>query len=207
MTEATAAPAAMFGDPTLLLAVRRDVVPFLRTYPSINVWVPGCGTGASAYALAILFREEGLHGRVTIYATDVDEVALLQARRGNYTLAELEEAAPRYREAGGSSSLSEYYEAVGHRAIVRPLLRERVTFLQHDLLTDASFNEFHLIVGGEALRGLTSPRRERALELTHQSLVRLGVLALAPGESLRLHPRKALYQPVDGSARLYRRAL
>jgi chemotaxis protein methyltransferase CheR len=202
----TTTTTAMFADPELLLAVRRDVVPFLRTYPSINVWVPGCGVGGAAYSLAILFREEGLHARVTIYATDVDEGVLTEARRGNLPLEALEDASARYLQAGGTSTLSEYYEVVGARAIVRPLLRERVTFLQHDLATDASFNEFHLIVGGEVLRGLATPLRERAMELMYQSLVRLGILGLPPRESLRLHPRKALYQSLDGSARLYRRA-
>src|SRR5262245_5399635 len=50
----------MFRDPEYFLALRREVVPLLRTYPSLKIWVAGCSTGEEVYSLAILLREEGL---------------------------------------------------------------------------------------------------------------------------------------------------
>ena len=47
----------MFRDPSYFLAIRRSVVPWLRTYPSLKIWVAGCSTGEEAYSLAILLRE------------------------------------------------------------------------------------------------------------------------------------------------------
>jgi chemotaxis protein methyltransferase CheR len=57
----------LFRDPTYFRAIRERVVPHLRTYPSIKVWVAGCAAGEELYSLAILFREEGLEQRTIFY--------------------------------------------------------------------------------------------------------------------------------------------
>ena len=62
----------MFRDPEYYLAIRQQVVPFLKTYPSLKIWVAGCSTGEEVYSLAILLHEEGLLERSLIYATDIN---------------------------------------------------------------------------------------------------------------------------------------
>ena len=62
----------MFRDPSYFRALRDEVVPLLRTYPSLRVWVAGCSTGEEVYSLAILLQEEGLLDRTLIYATDIN---------------------------------------------------------------------------------------------------------------------------------------
>ena len=66
----------MFRDPTYYRALRDNVVPYLRTYPSLKVWVAGCSAGEELYSLAILFREEGLETRTMFYGTDINPDAL-----------------------------------------------------------------------------------------------------------------------------------
>src|SRR5690606_6302992 len=61
----------MFRDPSYFRALRETVIPHLRTYPSLKVWVAGCSDGEELYSLAILFREEGLEEKTIFYATDV----------------------------------------------------------------------------------------------------------------------------------------
>ena len=72
----------MFRDPTYFRAIREKVVPHLRTYPSLKVWVAGCSDGEELYSLVILFREEGLEERTLFYATDINQDALARPRRG-----------------------------------------------------------------------------------------------------------------------------
>ena len=74
----------MFRDPAYFRALREQVVPLLRTYPSLKIWVAGCSTGEEVYSLAILLREEGLLERTLIYATDINPQALQKAEAGVY---------------------------------------------------------------------------------------------------------------------------
>src|SRR5690606_33894837 len=62
----------MFRDPPYFRALREKVIPHLRTYPSLKVWVAGCSSGEELYSLVILFREEGLEKRTIFYATDIN---------------------------------------------------------------------------------------------------------------------------------------
>jgi hypothetical protein len=76
----------MFRDPELFPGLREQVMPLLRTYPSLKIWVAGCSTGEEVYSLAILLREEKLLERTLIYATDINPHALQAAEAGIYEL-------------------------------------------------------------------------------------------------------------------------
>jgi chemotaxis protein methyltransferase CheR len=192
-------------DPRLLLRLRELVVPDLRTWPWPIVWVAGCGTGELAYAIALILREEGLYPRTLLYATDPSAAALEAARAGIYGGCDLGRLEDAYRAAGGRASLSEYVRADdAGRLHVRPALRERMAFFQHDPRVDGSPNEFQLIVSGTPLDGKPEDSA-RVLALYHGSLSRFGSLALVHGDSLALHPRRSSYAEVSGSGHLHRR--
>jgi chemotaxis protein methyltransferase CheR len=195
----------MFHDPDFLLGLRQEVVPILRTHPSVRIWHAECGTGEAVYATAIVLLEEGLYDRTRIYATDGNEAALALARAGRYPAAQLERDEDGYRRAGGRSAFAEYYAVEGDTAVMRPLLQGRITFGVSDLGTDASFNEFHLILCRDALLSFNPPLAERAFGVFHDSLGRFGMLGLGRGESLRLHPQRDAYEPLPRPAKLFRR--
>src|SRR5215211_7854940 len=73
---------AMFRDPLFYVAFREKVIPLLRTYPYIRIWHAGCSTGEEVFSMAIMLEEAGLYDRSRIYATDINDVVLQQARRG-----------------------------------------------------------------------------------------------------------------------------
>src|SRR5690606_2827126 len=97
----------MFRDPSYFLSLREQVVPVLRTYPSLKVWVAGCSTGEEVYSLAILLREEGLLERTILYATDINPRSLEQARRGIFAIGDLQAYTENYQRAGGKRSFSD----------------------------------------------------------------------------------------------------
>ena len=66
----------MFRDPSYYRAIREKVIPHLRTYPSLKVWIAGCSEGEELYSFVIMFREEGLEKRTLFYATDISPAAL-----------------------------------------------------------------------------------------------------------------------------------
>jgi chemotaxis protein methyltransferase CheR len=101
----------MFRDPRYFLSLRENVVPWLRTYPLLKIWVAGCSTGEEVYSLAILLREEGLLERTLIYATDINTHALQKAQAGVYEADRIAGFTENHRKSGAPSSLSDYYTA------------------------------------------------------------------------------------------------
>jgi chemotaxis protein methyltransferase CheR len=196
---------AMFRDPPFYISFRERVVPLLRTYPFIRIWIAGCSTGEEVYSMAILLEEEAIYDRCRIYATDLSDGALRKARDGVFPLGSMKEYSDNYLRAGGLRSLSEHYTAMYDNAIFRQSLQRNMVFAQHNLVTDGSFNEFHVVLCRNVMIYFNKTLQDRVHELIYQSLVRLGVLGLGLKESLRFTPRESAYGELDRQLRLYRR--
>jgi len=196
---------SMFREPETWRCLREEVIPRLRTYPSLRVWSVGCATGEEAYSLAVLFEEEGLLSRTQIFATDLMEDALATARRGLYRLEELREAEAAYLRSGGRSALAGHYTTVGRTGRFRSALQRRITWAQHNLVTDSSFNEFQLIVCSNVLIYFRPTLQQRAHRLFFDSLARSGYLALGLKETLVFCPESSHYQQVIAGASVFRK--
>ncbi len=195
----------MFRDPAYFLALRRHVVPVLRTYASLKVWVAGCSTGEEAYSLAILLLEEGLLERTILYATDINHASLEQARKGIYAVEAMQGFTRNYQGAGGARSFSEYYTAAYGGALFDKRLRDAITFADHSLATDAVFSETHLVSCRNVLIYFNRGLQDRALGLFHESLARRGFLGLGSKETLDFSAYAGHFEPVSKPERIYRR--
>ena len=195
---------AMFRDPGFYRAFRNDVIPLLRTYPFIRVWHAGCSTGEEVFSMAILLEEEGLLGRARLYATDINEVVLQQARAGIFPLERMQEYTENYIKAGGKRSFSEYYTAKYDGALFSPTLTEHVVFSQHNLVTDRSFSEFNVILCRNVLIYFDKSLQTRVHGLFYDSLVHFGILGLGSKESLKFSQYEDCYEQL-GSEKLYRK--
>lgn len=195
----------MFRDPSYFRALREKVVPHLRTYPSLKVWIAGCSHGEEVYSLAILFREEGLEERTIFYATDINPSALAAAEAGVYPLDQLKKFTANHQKSGGKSSLSDYYTADYGRAIFDKSLRSRVVFSDHSLVTDAVFGEMHLISCRNVLIYFDRALQDRAIGLFRDSLARKGFLGLGSKESLRFSSHAAAFSEFVRDEKIYQR--
>lgn len=196
---------AMFRDPTFYRSFRTKVVPLLRTYPFIRVWSAGCSTGEETYSLAIALREEGLYDRTRIYATDINEAVLHQARSALFPLDKMQEYTENYMAGGGTQAFSEYYTAGYQGAQFDRRLADNIVFARHNLATDRSFNEFQVIVCRNVMIYFDTPLQNRVHDLFYESLLRLGVLALGPKESLAFTPHADAYETIEAHEKLYRK--
>lgn len=196
---------AMFRDPGFYQTFRSVVVPLLRTYPFIRIWHAGCSTGEEVYSTAILLEEEGLLERSRIYATDINDAVLKQARDGIFPLNRMQEYTENYIRAGGTRSFSEYYTAKYDGALFSPALTRNVVFSQHNLVTDRSFSEFNVIFCRNVLIYFDRDLQNRVHALFYESLVNFGVLALGSKESLRFSQYEPCYEKLDSRERLYRK--
>ncbi len=197
----------MFRDPTHFLALRRDVLPILATYPSFKIWIAGCSSGEEFYAMAILLEEEGLLDRAMIYATDVNDEALRKAQAGVYALDRVAGFSHNYAEAGGKGSLSDWYTAAYNGVIFDKRLRRNVVFSDHSLATDGDFTQTHLVLCRNVLIYFERPLQDRAIALFAQSLVPRGFLALGSKESLGVPSRAPFFETFDRHERIYRKKL
>jgi chemotaxis protein methyltransferase CheR len=196
----------MYRDPAFFRAVRNDVVPVLRTYPSIRVWVAGCSTGEEVYALTILLREEGLLDRTILYASDINPHALQSARDGIYPLDRLPQFSDSYRAGGGHASLADYYTAGYDAAVFDRTLRRNVVFADHSLATDEVFAEVHLISCRNVLIYFNRTLQDRAVGLFARSLSPRGFLGLGAKETLRFSTHASKFEVFAADAQIYRRA-
>ena len=195
----------MFRDPGYFRALRQEVVPHLKTYPSLKVWVAGCGAGEELYSLAILFREEELEDRTVFYATDIDRDALKQAEAGIYSLERLALFTTNHRRSGAKGSLSEYYHAGSRAAVFDRTLRKRTVFAEHNLVSDAVFAEAHLISCRNVLIYFDRPLQSRAVGLFTEALVRKGFLGLGDKETLRSTCHDEAFEQFEPRERIYRK--
>jgi chemotaxis protein methyltransferase CheR len=196
---------AMFRDPPFYRAFRKEVVPLLRTYPFIRIWLAGVSMGEEVYSLAILLKEEGIYERCRIYATDINEAVLKKAKEGIYPIDLMQTYTSNYIKAGGTASFSDYYTAAYERVILKSSLRENVVFAQHNLASDASFNEFHVILCRNVMIYFNSQLQAHVHHLLHESLVMFGVIGLGAKETMKFSPHESAYEEIDSVARLYRR--
>lgn len=195
----------MFRDPSHFLALRREVVPHLKTWPSIKIWIAGCSTGEEVYSMAILLREEGLLERTIIYATDINPNSLEKAKQGIYSMQAMRDYERNYIAAGGERSFSDYYTCAYGNAILDSSLRENVTFADHSLATDSVFSETQLISCRNVLIYFNKQLQDRALGLFHESLCHRGFLGLGSKESLDFSAYAGHFEALNRPERVFRK--
>jgi chemotaxis protein methyltransferase CheR len=195
----------MFRDPSYFRSLREQVVPLLRTYPSLKVWVAGCSTGEEVYSLAILLKEEGLLARTLIYATDINPHRLQEAESGVYAIDRIPGFTENHRKSGARSSLSDHYTAAYDRAIVDKSFRRHIVFSDHSLATDSVFAEVQLVSCRNVLIYFNRPLQDRALGLFRDALCRKGFLGIGSKESLRFSSHSDAFADLVRDDRIYQK--
>jgi chemotaxis protein methyltransferase CheR len=178
----------MFRDPSYFRSLREKVIPILRTYPSLKIWVAGCSTGEEVYSLAILLREEELLERTLIYATDINPQSLQKAAAGVYAVDRIAGFTENHRKSGGRASLSDYYTAAYGRAVFDKSFKRHIVFSDHSLATDSVFAEVQLVSCRNVLIYFNGDLQNRAVGLFRDALCRKGFLGIGMKESLKFSP-------------------
>ncbi len=192
-----------FRDPPAWDGLRDEVLPELLAAKGparpIRIWSAGCSTGEEAYTLAILFAEalgtDGFSNRVKIYATDLDDDALQQARSGSYSERQIGDLPEDLR--------SVYFEPAGTRYSFRRDLRRQVIFGRNDLSRDAPISRVDLLVARNTLMYFTADTQASVIRKFHFALSSPGFLFLGKAEMLLNHGDR--FEPVDLRKRLFRK--
>ncbi|MEK4028450.1 protein-glutamate O-methyltransferase CheR [Pseudobacillus sp. FSL P4-0506] len=195
----------MFRNPEFFKVFRQTVLPQLQDYPEIRIWHAGCATGEEVYSMAILIEEEGLGHKTKLYATDMNEEVLKKARKGFIPLSKMKTYTKNYMLAGGARAFSEYYTADGHFAYLNPSILNKISFAQHNLVTDQSFNEFHVILCRNVLIYFTVDLQNQVHQLFFDSLCPKGFLGLGDKESLQFASCAEKYKSFAEHVKIYQK--
>ncbi len=192
-----------FRDPGTFSALANEVVPRLfagrKTGDQVRVWVTGCATGEEAYSLAMLLTEHAdrlsIPPTIQVFATDIDDQAIISARTGVYPDTIAADVSP--------ERLKRFFTGEGQYYRVRREVRELVLFAPHDILRDPPFSKLDLVSCRNLLIYLNRQMQNRVLEIFHFALKDDGYLFLGASESADSLP--ALFSPVDKRHRIYKR--
>ncbi|HXM57340.1 MAG TPA: CheR family methyltransferase [Candidatus Dormibacteraeota bacterium] len=192
---------SFFRDPDAWTYLGREVLPRVIESKAadepIRCWCAGVASGEEAYSLAIMLTEalgvERFRQRVKIYATDVDEEALSQARLAGHTSRDIEAVPPEFVDT--------YFELVGTRYAFRTDLRRSLIFGRHDLVQDAPISRLDLLICRNTLMYFTAETQARVLARLHYALNDGGFLFLGKAEMLLTHTN--LFTPVDLRHRVF----
>lgn len=196
----------MFRDPLFFKSLR-GILKRLDSYPILKLWHAGCSTGEEVFSMAILLHEEGLLERTKIYATDLNPLNLEKAKSGMIPLSYIKDYTANYRLSGGINDFSDYYTARYNKAIINTELRKNIVFGQHNLVTDAGFNEFQLVCCRNVLIYFEKELQGKVIKLFHESLSPRGYLALGIKESLLFSGMKNEFEIVDNTHKIFRRKI
>lgn len=198
---------ALFDDAEYFHALRTVAVPLLRSCPSPRIWIAECLSAEEVCSLAILLDEERLYDRTQIFATAANETVLREAKQGVFALDRLPQYAENYRRSGGRAELADYVDRSGGQGMFSEKIRGNVTWAQYNLATDASFNEFQLIVCRHALSDFDIQLQRRTLQLFYDSMPLFGILSVGERTTIAGPPFVVCYKTLSEQHGLYRRVV
>jgi two-component system, chemotaxis family, CheB/CheR fusion protein len=192
-----------FRDPPTWDYLREEILPRILADKAegeddpVRIWSAGCASGEEAYTLAMVTAEamgaDAVREGVKIYATDLDEDALSQARQARYT--------PRQVEGVPPELLDRYFETNGGGYVFSKDLRRSVIFGRHDLIQDAPISRIDLLVCRNTLMYLNSDTQSHVLARFSFALREGGYLMLGKAEMLLAHSN--LFSAVDLKRRVF----
>jgi two-component system CheB/CheR fusion protein len=194
---------AFFRDTDSWDYIKTDVIPRILAERGpndpIRVWSAGCASGQEAYTLAILLAEalgsENFRQRVKIYATDVDEEALAEARSGAYDAKAVESVPAEF--------LDRYFEHHNGRYTFHKELRRSLIFGRNDLVKDAPISRVDLLVCRNTLMYMNAETQRNVLGRLHFALAAQGTLFLGRAEMLLSHTDR--FTPLALKHRIFRK--
>jgi two-component system, chemotaxis family, CheB/CheR fusion protein len=194
---------SFFRDKEAWDTLREEAVPAILArcgeHDPIRIWSAGCASGEEPYSLAMLFAEAlGIRQfcrRVKIYATDLDEAALLTARHATYAPREVENVPP--------DLLERYFERTNNHYVFQRELRKCVIFGRHNIVHDAPISRIDLLLCRNLLIYLENETQNVVLPRLHYALKDEGLLFLGKAETQLA--RSKIFKPVNTRYRLFQK--
>ena len=193
-----------YRNPKVFKLLKEEILPKLDSYLDIKIWCAGCSSGEEPYSIAIFLKELGLLDRSLIYATDLNDVILENAKNGLYSKESYERFLKHYYQAGGNQSFSKYFISHDDFVEIDESIKDKILFFKHNLALDSKLNEFQLIFCRNVLIYFDKDLKNRIFDLFKDSLDSYGFLVLGESESLN---NNLNYVTIDEKNKIYKRKI
>ena len=195
----------LFRDPTFYSSLRENALYKLRDQEEIMIWSAGCSSGEEVISLAILLHEEGLLHKTKIMGTDLSNVVLNKARKGQYPLRNLKAFKQAYIQMGGKSKIDEYYVTVGDTIIFENFLLENISYHQLNLLETIFEERFDLVICRNVLIYFKASLQNKVIGHFKKALKPNRYLGLGSKESILFYQDRDQFQEIDSENKIYQK--
>jgi len=193
-----------YRNPSVFKRLRDEILPKLDSFLDIKIWCAGCSSGEEPYSIAIILKELGLLSRSLIYATDLNEIILQNAKNGIFAKKGYDEFRSNYYKAGGADSFSKYFVDHQNFVEIKDEIKENILFFKHNLVLDGKINDFQLIFCRNVLIYFDTDLKAKVFKLFDESLDNYGFLVLGESESIHNHNK---FQTLDEKHKIYKRKI
>jgi chemotaxis protein methyltransferase CheR len=194
------------NDVFRVMALRCAVLPILRSSPWPAVWLADCSDLRELVLLLALLTEEALCKRTRVFITNNSAQVIDELCSSTLSAEEVHELQELHQGSGGRRDLFAYLQEQADRFVINPALLESTSWHVHNLVTDASFGEFQVVVASRPLHEYGSILRERAISVFGTSLCAFGVMQIDDQHTARPANLGRCFMPVMPSYGIYRKA-
>lgn len=193
-----------YRNPEVFKILRNEILPKLDSYLDLKIWCAGCSSGEEPYSIAIFLKELGLLDRSLIYATDLNEIILENAKNGLFSKENYNSFLKNYYKAGGNQSFSKYFNDYSNFVEIKEEIKDKILFFKHNLALDSKLNEFQLIFCRNVIIYFDTKLKNKIFDLFKESLDSYGFLVLGESESLNNNDK---YITIDEKYKIYKRKI
>lgn len=191
-----------YRNPEVFKVLKEKILPKLDSFLDIKIWCAGCSSGEEPYSIAIFLKELGLLHKSIIYATDINDIILRNAKNALYSTQSYNIFLKHYYQAGGNESFSSYFKKHNNFVELKDEIKEKVLFFRHNLSIDGKVNDFQLIFCRNVIIYFDNELKDRVFKLFQDSLDSYGFLVLGESESL---DKSKVFDNIDKKNKIYKR--
>jgi chemotaxis protein methyltransferase CheR len=170
MDEISVGLTAMFRDPVLWKKMRHLLNVDFAEKKELSVWHAGCSSGEEVFTMGIVLKESSFKKPVKAFATDISNLAMANAKKGEYHLMKMEEYDRNYLSFNPASTLHKYYTKANGNAVMDTSLIRHVTFEHHNLITDPFTKKYDVILCRNVMIYFDNKAKLKLFDKFHESL-------------------------------------
>lgn len=206
MNEISVGMTSMFRDPQFWKHLKRLLSKNFEHLPHLVIWHAGCSTGEEVYSLGILLKETGLSQKSIAFASDINQVALEEAKRGEYHKIRMIENEANFKEYNAYSDFSKYYTSVDGKFVkMDEGLTKHVTFNYHNLITDPYTGKYDLILCRNVMIYFDAEAKQKLIKKFHEALNPGGYFVIGFYDTMLSLIDQKLFRLVDSEAKIFQK--